>query len=141
MRRAVDSRTDIQPAGPGEFRSPNWPSRVARNKRQLQTQVRRNGAAQVVKVGQASSLPIKAYQRKPSRASGSRMPALLLRACLKIVFWVEQATGLLRRATSPPGLLAAGCRQTRAGSPFHPFFRQALRNSFPQVWGYRFTKR
>jgi len=61
---------------------------------------------------------------------------MALRACLKIVFWVEQATGLLRRATSPPGLLAAGCRQTQAGSlagsPFHPFFRQALREREPR---------
>jgi hypothetical protein len=43
---------------------------------------------------------------------------------------VEQATGLFRRATSPASFWAAGCRPGRAGSPFHPFFRQTLGMSF-----------
>ena len=49
-----------------------------------------------------------------------------LRVGLKIRFWVARATGLCRRATSPPGLSAAGCRRARAGSPFHPLSKQAL---------------
>ncbi|MBI4657628.1 MAG: alpha/beta hydrolase [Verrucomicrobia bacterium] len=48
------------------------------------------------------------------------------RACRKINFWVEQATGLSRRASNPPDFSAASCRQKRAGSPFHPFIRHAL---------------
>ncbi|MBI4660554.1 MAG: lamin tail domain-containing protein [Verrucomicrobia bacterium] len=44
-------------------------------------------------------------------------------AYLRSAFWVEQATDLLRRATNSPAFLAASCRQRRAGSPFHPFFR------------------
>ncbi len=49
-----------------------------------------------------------------------------LRDCLKIPFWVAQATGLFRRATSRPGFSAASCRRKRAGSPCHPFFRPRL---------------
>ena len=40
-------------------------------------------------------------------------------------FWVEQATGLFRRATSPPDSSAASCRRTRAGSSFPPVFENA----------------
>ena len=39
---------------------------------------------------------------------------------------MEQATCLLRQATSLPQLSAAGCRRKRAGSPFHPFSKHAL---------------
>ena len=55
-----------------------------------------------------------------------RPGGLPLRVCLKTRFWVEQATGLLRRATSPPLCSAASCRRERAGSPFHPIFKPAL---------------
>ena len=54
-----------------------------------------------------------------------------LRACLKTRYRVEQATGLCRRATSPSGVSAAGCRPTRAGGPFHPPSNQALNQSHP----------
>ena len=49
-----------------------------------------------------------------------------LRAWIENTVWVEQATGLCRRAISPPGFSAASCRRKRAGSPFPPFSIQAL---------------
>jgi len=42
------------------------------------------------------------------------------------VFRVEQATGLLRQATSLPCVRVAGCHPQRAGSPFYPFAKQTL---------------
>ena len=53
----------------------------------------------------------------------------MLRACFKTRFGVEQATGVFRWATSPPGASAASCRRRPAGSPFHPLFKQAIRLS------------
>ncbi len=54
----------------------------------------------------------------------------MFKACWKIPFWVEQATGLFRRATRPPGFSAASCRRKRAGSPCHPFLNLVLRMKF-----------
>ncbi len=60
-----------------------------------------------------------------------------LRAGLETQFWVEQATGLLRRATNPLRFSAASCRRGRAGSPFHPILKPAQRGrqkNSPTSW-------
>src|SRR5438093_6737398 len=89
----------------------------------------------------------------PIRPNGwIRLISLMpLRACLKIAFWVAQATGLCRQATrrtewgahrqrirtdfcwaQPCSFRSAGRRPERAGRPCYPFFKRALRfTSYP----------
>jgi prepilin-type N-terminal cleavage/methylation domain-containing protein len=50
---------------------------------------------------------------------------------LENAFGVEQATCLLRQATSLPLLWAASCRPKQAGSPFHPILKHALKIHLP----------
>ena len=53
---------------------------------------------------------------------------------MKTRFWVEQATGRLRRTASPLNFSPASCRRKRAGSPFHPLFKQALKPGSRARW-------
>ncbi|MBM3841425.1 MAG: hypothetical protein FJ398_26445 [Verrucomicrobia bacterium] len=61
---------------------------------------------------------------------------LAFRVRFENAFWVEQATGLLRQATSLPQCSAASCRRKRAGSPFHPFSKHTLRRQAGRRGGF-----